>query len=182
MRCCALYKERTISKSTAIVLAPDPEIHLTTQGNLDLCLKSSLRSRVFQMCSSLMDLSGMYEKLKHFLSSSPPQGGHTQGIPSVQHYWELFTKQHVRKCKGWSLHGDTQHKKMSSKHGAGLRAQTQGLALRLPNTYNVITHHSPCHQQARPAQARNRGSAEKTSLWWVCNSPELILPQHSTLI
>lgn len=38
-------------------LGSDPETHLTTQGNLILCLKSSLPKKVIQMCSCVIDLS-----------------------------------------------------------------------------------------------------------------------------
>lgn len=69
-----------------IGLGSDAGIHSATQGNLTLCLRSSPLSRVFHMCSSLMDLKRSPEKLKYFLSSRPPQGGPIQSIPSTQHY------------------------------------------------------------------------------------------------
>lgn len=54
------------------------------------------------------------------LSTFPHQGHHKMVTPSVHHYWELFTKQHEKKCQGWSLQVETQHKNTKSRPGAGL--------------------------------------------------------------
>lgn len=68
---------------------------LRPRNTLNYSGKSNLVFNVFptqQTVFQSKDLSGTYGKLKHFLSLRPPQGGHIRSIPSIQHYWELFTK------------------------------------------------------------------------------------------
>lgn len=120
-------------------LGSDPGTHLTTQGNLILCLKSSLPNKVTQMCSCVMDLSETWE-FKHFVSSRPPQDGHTLSSPLLRTIHKTTWK---KTSQGWSLQAEMQHKNRKSRCGRGLSDKPQPWTRAVPPLTIVCVISSP---------------------------------------
>lgn len=122
----------SIKKKASLNAGLDPNLQedslgLRSRNTLNYSGKSNLVFKVFPpqqgnsdvfLCD---DLSETWE-LKHFVSSRPPQDGHTLSSPLLRTIHKTTWK---KTSQGWSLQAEMQHKNRKSRCGTGLSDKPQ---------------------------------------------------------